>query len=131
MTLRHAPRRAPYGLAQSAPIRLARHCMRLAFAGWPRAGTIRSLCFDRRHLPVAQPGDNGRVKGSDEESRVIVQYLEEGNKVAGDVDAGAPLPLPITLPDGLHAVGVNGEPYRVLVTAGRAVGRGRNVRPCA
>jgi two-component system OmpR family sensor kinase len=71
--------------------------------------------FERRHLPVAHPGEDGRVKNSDEESRVIVQYLDEGNKVAGDVDAGAPLPLPITLPDGLHTVDVMGEPYRVLV----------------
>jgi two-component system OmpR family sensor kinase len=71
--------------------------------------------FERRHLPVAHPGEDSRVKDSDEETRVIVQYLDEGNKVAGDVDAGAPLPLPITLPDGLHTVDVNGEPYRVLV----------------
>lgn len=71
--------------------------------------------FERRHLPVAHPEEDGRVKDSDEESRVIVQYLDEGNKVAGDVDAGAPLPLPITLLDGLHTVDVNGEPYRVLV----------------
>jgi two-component system OmpR family sensor kinase len=71
--------------------------------------------FERRHLPVAHPGEDSRVKDSDEETRVIVQYLDEGNKVAGDVDAGAPLPLPITLPDGLHTVDVNGEPFRVLV----------------
>lgn len=71
--------------------------------------------FERRHLPVAHPRDDGRVKDSDEESRVIVQYLDDGNKVAGDVDAGAPLPLPITLADGLHTLDVNGESFRVLI----------------
>jgi two-component system OmpR family sensor kinase len=79
--------------------------------------------FERRHLPVAHPGEDGRVKDSDEETRVIVQYLDEGNKVAGDVDAGAPLPLPITLPDGLHTVDVNGEPYRVLVKTTNSTAR--------
>lgn len=70
---------------------------------------------DRQHLPLAHLVDGGPVKDSDEESRVIVQYLEDGNKVAGNVDAGAPLPLPMTLPDGLRTVDVNGEAFRVLV----------------
>ena len=71
--------------------------------------------FDRQHLPLAHLGDDGRAKDSDEESRVIVQYLADGSKAAGKGDAGAPLPLPITLPDGLHTLDVNGEPFRVLV----------------
>jgi two-component system OmpR family sensor kinase len=70
--------------------------------------------FDRQHLPLSHLGDSGRVKGSDEESRVIVQYLVDGSKAAGNGDAGVPLPLPPTLPDGLHTLDVNGEPFRVL-----------------
>jgi two-component system OmpR family sensor kinase len=71
--------------------------------------------FDRQHLPLARRGDLGRLNDSDEESRVIVQYLTEGNKIPGNVDAGGPLPLPVTLADGLHTLEVSGEPFRVLV----------------
>ncbi len=79
--------------------------------------TLRQVAalFDRQHLPLAHPGDDGRAKDSDEESRVIVQYLADGSKAAGKGDAGAPLPLPVTLPDGLHTLDVNGEPFRVMV----------------
>jgi two-component system OmpR family sensor kinase len=70
---------------------------------------------DRQHLPLAHFGDDGPVKDSDEESRVIVQYLDDGNKVAGNVGSGAPLSLPTTLPEGLHTIDVAGEPFRVLV----------------
>ncbi|MBK8399688.1 MAG: GHKL domain-containing protein [Propionivibrio sp.] len=71
--------------------------------------------FDRQHLPLAHLGDDGRAKDSDEESRVIVQYLADGRKAAPKGDAGVPLPLPDTLPDGLHTLDVSGEPFRVLV----------------
>ncbi|NMM18343.1 MAG: two-component sensor histidine kinase [Rhodoferax sp.] len=71
--------------------------------------------FDRQHLQRAHPGDDGRTKDSDEVSRVIVQYLADSSKAAGNRDTGAPLPLPITLPDGLHTLDVSGEPFRVLV----------------
>ena len=70
--------------------------------------------FDRQHLPLGQSGDDRRAKNSDEESRVIVQYLADGGQTARTGDA-APLPLPITLPDGLHTLEVNREPFRVLV----------------
>ncbi|GAC1320096.1 MAG: ATP-binding protein [Collimonas sp.] len=71
--------------------------------------------FDQQHLPLAHLGDGGRNKDSDEESRVIVQYLADGSKAAGKGDAATALPLPVTLPDGLHTLEVNGEPFRVLV----------------
>ncbi|WP_296446914.1 sensor histidine kinase [Rhodoferax sp. UBA5149] len=74
-----------------------------------------SVLFDRQLLPLAHLADGGRVRDSDEESRVIVQYLKDGLKVVGNVDAGAPLPLPMTLPDGLQTLKVNGESFRVLV----------------
>ncbi|MCL6486080.1 sensor histidine kinase [Janthinobacterium sp. PSPC2-1] len=71
--------------------------------------------FDRQHLPPVHLGDNGRAKDSDEESRVIVQYLVDDSKAAEKGAERAPLPLPITLRDGLHTIEVNGEPFRVLV----------------
>ncbi|MEB0137140.1 ATP-binding protein [Actimicrobium sp. CCC2.4] len=71
--------------------------------------------FDRQHLPLAHLGDDGRAKDSDEESRVIVQYLDDGSKAAATGDIGAPLPLPATLSDGLHTLDVSGETFRVLV----------------
>jgi two-component system OmpR family sensor kinase len=79
--------------------------------------TLRQVAalFDQQHLPLAHLGDSGRAGGSDEESRVIVQYLVDGNKVAGDANAGVPLALPFTLSDGLHTLDVGGEPFRVLV----------------
>jgi two-component system OmpR family sensor kinase len=79
--------------------------------------TLRQIAalFDRQHLPLAHFGDDGRAKDSDEESRVIVQYLADGGKLIGQGDAGMPLPLPTTLSDGLHTLDVGSEPFRVLV----------------
>lgn len=75
--------------------------------------TLRQIAalFVRQNVALAQFGGDGRAKGSDEESRVIVQYLADG----GERDAGMPLPLPTTLSDGLQTVDVAGEPFRVLV----------------
>jgi two-component system OmpR family sensor kinase len=79
--------------------------------------TLRQVAalFDQQHLPLTHLGDGGRAKDSDEESRVIVQYLADGENVAGKRDTGISLPIPATLPDGLHTLNVGGEPYRVLV----------------
>ena len=71
--------------------------------------------FDRQHPPLAHLGDDGRAKDSDEESRVIVQYLANDSKIDGNGGTRTPLQLPITLPDGLHTLEVNGEPFRILV----------------
>lgn len=71
--------------------------------------------FDRHHLPLAHLGDAGRARHSDEESRVIVQYLARDSKATATGNAGVPLSLPITLRDGLYTLNVTGEPFRVLV----------------
>ena len=80
--------------------------------------TLRQIAalFDRQHLPLARLEGDRRAKDSDEESRVIVQYLADGEKALGEGDVGVTLPLPITLSDGLHTLDVGGEPFRVLVT---------------
>jgi two-component system OmpR family sensor kinase len=72
--------------------------------------------FDRQHLPLAHLGDDGRVKDSDEESRVIVQYLQANDRISTrKADGGTALPLPFTLSDGLHTLEIGGESFRVLV----------------
>lgn len=79
--------------------------------------TLRQVAalFNRQNLPPALLGGDSRAKDSEEESRVTVQYLAGGSKVAGIGDAQAPLPLPAALPDGLQTLVVGGEPFRVLV----------------
>src|SRR5881392_2266133 len=51
-----------------------------------------SVLFDRQHLPVPHLGDSGRLPNSDEESRVIVQYLSQG-AANGNSSARAGMPL--------------------------------------
>jgi two-component system, OmpR family, sensor kinase len=70
--------------------------------------------FDRTHLPLTRLANTGRSTDSDEESLVIVQYLAEGSNTSRTWGAGSPLPLPITLADGMHTIEVNGEPFRVF-----------------
>ncbi len=56
-----------------------------------------------------------RLQDGNEESRVIVQRLGAGQPSSADVDAGGPLALPPTLPDGLQTLRVGDEMFRVLV----------------
>ncbi|MEO7760728.1 MAG: ATP-binding protein [Casimicrobiaceae bacterium] len=79
--------------------------------------TLRQIAalFNRQNLPPAPPGGSSLANDSDEESRVIVQYLADGSAAAGNTDARGPLQLPLALPDGLHTLDVGGEPFRVLV----------------
>ena len=71
--------------------------------------------FDRQQLALNHLAGDGRPQESDEGSRVIVQYLGDASKANGNGGVHAPLPLPITLPDGLQTLDLNGEPFRVLV----------------
>ena len=70
--------------------------------------------FDRQALA---PIPTGSVPDSPDDSRVIVQHLARGDPASGVTAAGALLPLPATLPDGLHTLDVNGSTLRVLVKA--------------
>ncbi|MEN8506062.1 MULTISPECIES: ATP-binding protein [Paraburkholderia] len=71
---------------------------------------------ERQHLSPILPGADVRREDSNEESRVIVQRLGDGNSSMVSVDNGGLLLLPTTLTDGLHTLDVNGETFRVLVS---------------
>ncbi|SHM67952.1 two-component system, OmpR family, sensor kinase [Duganella sacchari] len=79
--------------------------------------------MDRQRLSPAPLTTNTHLKDVDEESRVIVQRLDETNPSQVDVDAGGPLSLPTTLADGLHTLEISGETFRVLVKTLDAGGR--------
>jgi two-component system OmpR family sensor kinase len=71
--------------------------------------------MDRQRLSPATPTPDARPKDVDEESRVIVQRLNEANPSEASVDAGGTLSLPTTPADGLHTLEIGGESFRVLV----------------
>lgn len=70
---------------------------------------------DRQPLSPLSPAAGTASKGGDEESRVIVQRLSDGDSSTVPVDDGGPLPLSATLTDGLHTLDVRGETFRVLI----------------
>jgi two-component system OmpR family sensor kinase len=70
---------------------------------------------ERQHLSSFPSVDDGRLKDGDEEARVIVQRLDDGDSSSVPVDSGGPLKLPAALTDGLHSLNVDGEAFRVLV----------------
>ncbi len=71
--------------------------------------------FDAEHLPVPHHGDGGRLTKSDEESRVVVQFLNAPPSATQSSDEILPLALSDKLPDGIQTVEVEHETYRVLV----------------
>ncbi|WP_207001864.1 sensor histidine kinase [Trinickia mobilis] len=71
--------------------------------------------FDRQHMPLPHLGDRGRAEHSDEESRVVVQYLIENSAAQRGGNASDALPIPLGVPDGMHTLKIRGEPFRVLV----------------
>ncbi|MDD5612414.1 MAG: histidine kinase dimerization/phospho-acceptor domain-containing protein, partial [Gallionella sp.] len=70
---------------------------------------------DRQQLSLTNFSDVVRSNESDEASSVIIQYLADGKNTVGKWDAGMPLQLPNTLPDGMHTLDVGSKPFRVLV----------------
>lgn len=71
--------------------------------------------MEHQRLPSPEPNGNSRLKGGDEESRVIVQRLRDPLVSSASVDEGGVLPLPMTLVDGWHTAEFSGETFRVLV----------------
>lgn len=88
--------------------------------------TLRQVAalFDRQQFAFAPQDARRTIKAGDEESRVIVQPLGGDGESAVDDDAGAWLPLPDTLRDGLHTLDAGGEHFRVLV---RTLPSGRRI----
>ena len=77
-----------------------------------------AMLFDRQALA---PISLGSAPDNPDDSRVIVQHLAGGDPAADAPGAGASLPLPATLSDGLHTLEVKGQTLRVLVkTTARA-----------
>ncbi|WP_248798398.1 ATP-binding protein [Pseudomonas sp. MWU13-2105] len=83
-----------------------------------------AVLFERQQMTLAYPLPERAIVGDDEESRVVVQYLDDGSHAPADVESGGPLPLPATLADGLSTLTVAGEPFRVLV---RTLGNARRI----
>ncbi|NWN48148.1 two-component sensor histidine kinase [Pseudomonas sp. MAFF 301514] len=73
-----------------------------------------AMLFDRQQMTLHYPQGKA-IDGDDEESRVIIQHLGDGNQATGSSDEALPLPFPTTLADGLATVQVAGEAFRVLV----------------
>jgi two-component system OmpR family sensor kinase len=71
--------------------------------------------FDHAQLPLPGPGENWQAKGSDAESRVIVQYLVDAPQPADTAGVVGALPIPSTLADGLHTLELDGETFRTMV----------------
>jgi len=73
-----------------------------------------ALLFDRQQMTLQYP-TGPAIPGDDEESRVIIQHLRDGEDATGATDEALPLPFPANLADGLSTVEVAGEAFRVLV----------------
>jgi two-component system OmpR family sensor kinase len=71
--------------------------------------------FDHQHLPLPHPDDSGRLPDSDEESRVIVQYLPASGATSKVGETNPSLALPATLHDGIQTFTLGNEEYRILV----------------
>lgn len=82
-----------------------------------------AMLFDRQQMTLQYP-QGPAIDGDDEESRVIIQYLGDGQHATGATDEALPLPFPTTLTDGLSTVEVAGEAFRVLV---RSTAQGQRI----
>ena len=82
-----------------------------------------AMLFDRQQMTLQYP-QGPAIDGDDEESRVVIQYLGDGQHATGATDEALPLPFPTTLADGLSTVEVAGEAFRVLV---RSTAQGQRI----
>nr|WP_298411808.1 HAMP domain-containing sensor histidine kinase [uncultured Halomonas sp.] len=72
--------------------------------------------FDRDHLPIPQTNDQGRLPGSDAETRLVVRLLSSRTADTGDAAILGP-GFPTTLSTGMQTLNLVGEPYRIFVKA--------------
>ncbi|TDR76472.1 ATP-binding protein [Paludibacterium purpuratum] len=86
--------------------------------------TLRQIAalLEQSRLKMTGLPDKAHANESDEESRVIVQWLSNSPPAVSALH-GAPLPLPVALADGFHTLGIDHESYRVLVRSMAQGGR--------
>ncbi|CAN5897293.1 ATP-binding protein [soil metagenome] len=72
--------------------------------------------LQRRGLSPDGPPKTVPLQSDNEESRVIVQRLDQAETSGRPLDAGGKLTLPATLRDGLQNYTVDGEEFRLAVT---------------
>ena len=73
-----------------------------------------AMLYDRQQMTLDYPHGPAPAD-DDEETRVIIQRLGDGQHATGTTDEALPLPFPAGLADGLTTVEVAGEAFRVLV----------------
>ncbi|MBH3424824.1 ATP-binding protein [Pseudomonas gessardii] len=73
-----------------------------------------AMLFDRQQMTLQYPQGQA-PDGDDEESRLVIQYLGDGQDTPGTTDESLPLPFPTNLADGLSTVEIAGEAFRVQV----------------
>ncbi len=83
---------------------------------------VAALVSAQRLAPTPMPPDV-HFQEHDDGSRVIVQRLAPIDPSGRSVDQGGALPIPVTIPDGLHTLDVAGESFRVLIRTAPGVGR--------
>lgn len=71
--------------------------------------------YMRQGLAFHYPANEHSVPGDDEETRIVIQYLADGQAVSHADDSLLPLPIPGAVANGLSTVNVGNEPFRVLV----------------
>ncbi|MDD2049402.1 sensor histidine kinase [Pseudomonas putida] len=70
----------------------------------------------RQRVTFQYPSTQHTLAEDDEETRIIVQFLADGAKVSHADDSHLPLPIPVSVANGLSTVQVGDEPFRVLVS---------------
>lgn len=71
--------------------------------------------MDHQRLSPEPPAEAASAVNADEESRVFVQRVGAIPPSHLSVDESGVLPIPATVPDGLHTLDIRGEAFRVLV----------------
>lgn len=74
-----------------------------------------AILFDADHLPSPRMAELGKLPGIDEEARVIVQYAGPEDGGQSPQAPGRFLGVPAGVPDGIHSLTLNAEPFRVLL----------------
>ncbi|MFJ4452678.1 sensor histidine kinase [Pseudomonas sp. NPDC089392] len=76
--------------------------------------------YMRQGLAFSYPASVQPAVGDDEETRIVIQYLADGQAVSHADDSRLPLPIAGSVANGLSTVTVGSEPFRVLVSTDTA-----------